>query len=139
MHSTGCASIVLPLRHPAHIAKAAASVDALSGGRLILGVASGVIDQKNIPHSKCPLMTVVIGFVQALNILIACGKTDAPTFENPFGNTHGDMDMLPKTTAGKLPLLITGGSQQDPHLDALNPQKVEALIKTIKKVLVELR
>jgi len=64
---------------------------------------------------------------------------DAPTFENPFGNTHGDMDMLPKTTAGKLPLLITGGSQQDPHLDALNPQKVEALIKTIKKVLVELR
>jgi len=37
----GVASIVLPLRHPAHVAKAASSVDALSGGRLILGVASG--------------------------------------------------------------------------------------------------
>ena len=37
----GVASIVLPLRHPAHVAKAAASVDVLSGGRLILGVASG--------------------------------------------------------------------------------------------------
>lgn len=37
----GVASVVLPLRHPAHVAKAAASADALSGGRLLLGVASG--------------------------------------------------------------------------------------------------
>src|SRR6478609_5042329 len=34
-------SIVLPLRHPLHVAKAAASIDRLSGGRLVLGVASG--------------------------------------------------------------------------------------------------
>ena len=34
-------SIVLPLRHPLHTAKAAASVDQLSRGRLVLGVASG--------------------------------------------------------------------------------------------------
>ena len=34
-------SIVLPLRHPLHTAKAAASVDQLSGGRLVLGLASG--------------------------------------------------------------------------------------------------
>src|SRR5690242_8082914 len=34
-------SIILPLRHPLHTAKAAASVDRLTGGRLVLGVASG--------------------------------------------------------------------------------------------------
>ncbi|MEM9172141.1 MAG: LLM class flavin-dependent oxidoreductase, partial [Pseudomonadota bacterium] len=37
----GVSSIILPLRHPAHVAKAAMSADALSNGRLLLGVASG--------------------------------------------------------------------------------------------------
>jgi luciferase-type oxidoreductase len=37
----GTAAVVLPLRHPLHVAKMAATVDKLSGGRLILGVASG--------------------------------------------------------------------------------------------------
>jgi alkanesulfonate monooxygenase SsuD/methylene tetrahydromethanopterin reductase-like flavin-dependent oxidoreductase (luciferase family) len=32
---------VLPLRHPLHTAKAAASIDQLTGGRLVLGIASG--------------------------------------------------------------------------------------------------
>ena len=35
------AAIVLPLRHPLHTAKAAASIDRLTGGRLVLGIASG--------------------------------------------------------------------------------------------------
>lgn len=34
-------AIVVPIRHPLHLAKAAASIDQLSGGRLILGVATG--------------------------------------------------------------------------------------------------
>lgn len=37
----GGASLILPLRHPAHVAKAAVSADVLSGGRLLLGIASG--------------------------------------------------------------------------------------------------
>lgn len=37
----GVASIALPLHHPLHVAKSAATIDQLSGGRLIMGVASG--------------------------------------------------------------------------------------------------
>lgn len=37
----GAAAIVLPLRHPLHVAKAALSLDRLSAGRLILGLGSG--------------------------------------------------------------------------------------------------
>ncbi|MEW1819211.1 LLM class flavin-dependent oxidoreductase [Arthrobacter sp. NPDC080031] len=39
--SLGTASVVLPLRHPLDTAKAASSIDHLSGGRLLLGVATG--------------------------------------------------------------------------------------------------
>jgi luciferase-type oxidoreductase len=41
------------------------------------------------------------------------GET-APEFQSAHGNTNGSLDMLPKPTSGRLPLLITGGSQQDP-------------------------
>ena len=37
----GAAAIVSPLRHPLHVAKAAMSLDRLSGGRFILGLGSG--------------------------------------------------------------------------------------------------
>ena len=41
-------------------------------------------------------------------------QQETPSFDNAFGNPGGGMDMLPKPVSGKLPLLITGGSQQDP-------------------------
>lgn len=37
----GTAAVVLPLRHPLHVAKAAASLQALSGDRLLLGLGAG--------------------------------------------------------------------------------------------------
>jgi luciferase-type oxidoreductase len=39
--TVGTAAIVLPLRHPLHVAKAALSLDRLSNGRFILGMGSG--------------------------------------------------------------------------------------------------
>lgn len=38
-----------------------------------------------------------------------------PAFENAFGRPKGGIDMLPKPTSGKLPMLITGSSQQAPE------------------------
>ncbi|MGB0560842.1 MAG: LLM class oxidoreductase [Spirulinaceae cyanobacterium] len=114
----GVASIILPLRHPAHVAKAAASVDALSGGRLILGVASG-----DRPE-EYPALNLSYGdrgarFRESFDYIRAMSH-DYPAFENSYGSPNGGMDMLPKPTAGKLPLLITGGSQQDPEWIAQN-------------------
>ena len=37
----GIASVILPLRHPLHVAKASASLDVLFPNRFIMGVASG--------------------------------------------------------------------------------------------------
>ncbi len=109
----GVASAILPLRHPAHVAKAAASADVLSGGRVILGVASG--DRPD----EYPAMNVSFedrgksfrdsyAYIRRMSEPSAC-------FDNTFGQPQGDMDMLPKPSAGRLPLLITGSSQQSPE------------------------
>ena len=97
----GVASIILPLRHPAHVAKAAASADVLSGGRLLLGVASG--DRPD----EYPALG--IPFEER-------GKRFRESFAElrRLEETRPELDMLPKPVAGRLPLLITGASQQDP-------------------------
>jgi len=109
----GVASIILPLRHPAHVAKAAASVDALSDGRLILGVASGDRPDE-YPALNVPYDSRGQRFRKSFEYIRKMSETAAP-FDNDFGSSLGEIDMLPKPTAGSLPLLVTGGSQQDPR------------------------
>ncbi len=114
----GVSSIVLPLRHPAHVAKAIASVDVLSGGRLIVGVASGDRPEE-YPALNMSFEDRGERFkasVEYINRLWG----NKPSFTNHYGSPGGGMDMLPKPTAGKIPLLITGGSQQDPEWIAKN-------------------
>lgn len=109
----GVASIVLPLRHPAHVAKAAASADVLSGSRLILGVASGDRPQE-YPALDQPFDERGARFRASFDYIRRMAEV-APAFENPYGSPSGGIDMLPKPASGKLPLLITGGSRQAPE------------------------
>ena len=111
-------SIVLPLRHPAHVAKASASVDVLSGGRLILGVASGDRPEE-YPALNLPFSERGDRFRASFDYIRRMWEETA-AFENTYGSPDGDMDMLPKPVFGKLPMLITGGSQQDPDWVARN-------------------
>jgi luciferase-type oxidoreductase len=114
----GVASIILPLRHPAHVAKAAASVDVLSGGRLILGVASGDRPEE-YPALNMSFDDRGERFRASFEYIQHMWE-DAPAFENRYGSPCGGMDMLPKPLSGELPLLITGGSQQRPDWIARN-------------------
>lgn len=114
----GVASIVLPLRHPAHVAKAAASVDALSGGRLILGVASGDRPEE-YPALNLAFDDRGDRFRESFDYIQQMWQT-SPAFQNTYGSVGGGMDMLPKPVTGRIPLLITGGSQQDPDWIARN-------------------
>ena len=108
----GVASIVLPLRHPAHVAKAAATADVLSGGRLILGVASGDRPEE-YPAMNIPFDDRDERFRESFEYIRRMSES-APAFQSAFGNPGGGLDMLPKPAAGKLPLLITGSSRQTP-------------------------
>lgn len=106
----GVASVVLPLRHPAHVAKSAASADVLSGGRLILGVASGDRPEE-YPALNLPFNKRGDRFRSSFEYIRQLWEERAE-FQNPYGSPYGGMDMLPKPSHGKLPMLITGGSQQ---------------------------
>lgn len=108
----GVASIILPLRHPAHVAKAAASADQLSGGRLLLGVASGDRPEE-YPALGMSFPDRGARFRESLDYIRAMAD-DYPSFAGHHGNLNGSMDMLPKPASGRLPILITGGSQQNP-------------------------
>lgn len=102
-------SVILPLRHPAFVAKSAASIDVLSGWRLILGVASGDRPQEYAALGK-DLQARGQAFRDAL-AYIRQAWGDFPEIDNPHGQASG-MDLLPKPTAGQIPILITGGSSQ---------------------------
>lgn len=114
----GVASLILPLRHPAHVAKAAASVDLMSGGRLLLGIASGDRPEE-YPALNRPFDERGDHFRESYDYIRRMADS-SPTFSNAFGDVAGGMDLLPKPTAGKLPLLVTGSSQQSPQWIASN-------------------
>jgi len=107
----GIASIALPLHHPVHVAKSAATIDQLSGGRFILGVASGDRFEEypgmGIDYEKRGEL-----FREAFNFIRKAAE-DFPTFAaNHFGQLNGKVDVLPKPFSSKIPILLTGHSRQ---------------------------
>ncbi|MDC8004309.1 LLM class oxidoreductase [Aureisphaera galaxeae] len=113
----GVASIALPLHHPVHVAKSAATIDQLSGGRLILGVASGdrydEYPAMNVPYENRGHL-----FRESFNYIRESQKEFPSLEENHFGHLKGHIDVLPKATGHKIPMLITGFSQQSMEWNA---------------------
>lgn len=98
----GTAAVVLPLREPVLTLKAAASVDQLSGGRLLLGVASG--DRPvEYPVFGRDFAQRGAAFREQVAMLRDWGETRLPS----------GIRLLPKPAA-PLPLLVAGLAQQSP-------------------------
>ncbi|NUB25219.1 LLM class oxidoreductase [Azospirillum brasilense] len=103
-------SIILPLRHPLHTAKAAASVDQLSGGRLVLGVASG--DRAvEFPAFGVDMDKRGALFRENFAVLRTVLTQNFPRIQSSYGVMQGTTDLVPKPV-GALPILITGTSRQ---------------------------
>lgn len=103
-------SIIFPLRHPLHIAKAAASVDQLSGGRLVLGIASG--DRPvEFPAFGVEFKNRDQSFRETLNYFRQVLAEAFPTVNSPLGCLQG-ADLIPKPFADRIPILVTGNSRQ---------------------------
>lgn len=131
-------SIVSTLRHPLHLAKAAASADRLSGERLVLGLATG-----DRPSEFSAFTTDINSrtelFQEALSVCRQVWRDDFPTISTARVEMSG-VDFLPKPTFTDIPVLVTGNSRQTiewiaEHGDGwlYYPQNVTQQAQTIRK------
>jgi luciferase-type oxidoreductase len=108
----GTAGIVLPLRDPLIVAKQAASIDQLLGGRFILGLATG--DRPvEYPAFGFDFNNRAERFRDALAIIRAATETHWPVHASKFyGQLNGDIDLIPKPVGPRLPTIIVGQAGQ---------------------------
>lgn len=106
----GTGAIVVPIRHPLHLAKAAASIDQLSGGRLLLGVATG--DRPvEFPAFGVDAESRGDQFREYLEVYRQALSQSFQPVTWSEGVLSG-ADLVPKPLASEIPLLITGRSRQ---------------------------
>ena len=111
-------SIILPLRHPLHVAKAAASIDHLSGGRLVMGVGSG--DRPiEFPAFAVPYEERGPRLAESMAFIRRAWASEYPFIRSPLG-TLQHADLVPKPHAAGIAMLVTGHSQQSLEWIAAN-------------------
>ena len=106
----GTASIAIPLRNPLHLAKAAASVDQLSGGRFLMGVASGDRPVEFSAFDVDPDQRGEI-FREHLEVIRKAQRTSFELLQWSRGRLE-NADLIPKPTTNEIPFFVTGNSRQ---------------------------
>lgn len=103
-------SSIVTLRHPIDLVKAASTLDQLSGGRLVMGVASGdrplEFPAYGVPHGERSAR-----FAQALAYMRQLMQPGPLAIDSPLGRFAG-AQCLPQPATGRIPLLVTGASGQ---------------------------
>ena len=106
----GTSVLVLPYHHPVRLAKTVATLDALSGGRVILGVGVGVIEAEfravNSPFAARGAMTD-----EAIAAMQALWTQEDPSFTGQFYN-FAAMKFSPKPVQRPYPPLWIGGASR---------------------------
>lgn len=118
----GTGSTVITLRHPIHTAKSAASIDQLSNGRFLFGIASG---DRPIEYPAFGLdsdfETRGERFQEAFAEFKLLTQNKFPVGKSArFGTLDGRTDLLPKPFSGRIPSFVTGSSRQEVNWIATN-------------------
>jgi len=106
----GTSVILVPYRGAIHLAKELATLNLLSGGRVIAGLASGWLEPEfralGAPYERRGAYTD-----EAIGLMRACWASEAPEFAGEFFKLSG-MRFGPRPSAGKIPLWIGGISRR---------------------------
>jgi probable F420-dependent oxidoreductase len=106
----GTGLIVLPQRNPLVLAKQAASVDVLSGGRLILGIGVGYLEPE-MTAIGVPMEARGARSDEYLAAMRSLWHDDAPAYDGRYASFAG-VDAYPRPVQRPLPIVVGG------HTDA---------------------
>jgi luciferase-type oxidoreductase len=105
-------AVILPLHHPIDVAKAAASLDHLSSGRFVFGVASGDRPVEYPAYGRDANMRGEL-FRDAFDyVKVLLTKRFPIHASTHYGRLAGGGDLVPRPLSRRLPTLVTGQSQQ---------------------------
>ena len=104
----GTSVLLLPLRHPALVAKATASLDVLSGGRLLLGIGVGGEGEKDFQAAGVPRSERGARTDEAMGVLRALWRGGPVTHHGRF-HAFTDVEIAPVPARPGGPPLLVGG------------------------------
>ena len=110
----GISVVIVPYRHPFDVARRVATIDVLSGGRFIMGIGVGWLEDEfrllNIPFKERGARTrEYIAMMQAL------WTQDSPRFSGKFVELQEDVNVLPRPLKSPIPLSGLGENPSRPY------------------------
>lgn len=143
----GISVVIVPYRHPFDVARRVATIDVLSGGRFVLGVGVGWLEDEfrllGIPFAKRGARTrEYVAMMQAL------WTQDAPRFSGDFVELHEDVNVLPKPIQKPHPPIWVGGESTPAlrrvaafgngwHCGLVLPERIPGLLDRIRALMDE--
>ena len=105
----GTSVLVLPYHNPIRLAKAAATLDVLSGGRLVLGVGVGAIESE-MEALGTPFRQRGAFTDEAIAVMRALWTQELPSFAGRYSRFAG-MPFSPKPLQTSIPVVVGGVSR----------------------------
>ena len=143
----GISVVIVPYRHPFDVARRVATIDVLSGGRFVLGVGVGWLEDEfrllGIPFAKRGARTrEYVAMMQAL------WTQEAPRFSGDFVELHEDVNVLPRPIQKPHPPIWVGGESTPAlrrvaafgngwHCGLVLPERIPGLLDRIRDLMDE--
>ena len=101
--------IILPQRHPFYVAKESATLDVLSGGRFLLGIGIGWLEEE-FKALKVPFESRAANTDESIQALRSLWSSGASEFKGDH-YAWPPVESNPKPVAGSVPIIVGGHSK----------------------------